>query len=80
MRVTGETRVFLLLQGPHGPFFHQLGRMLARTGAQVWRVGFNRGDRALWFDAASFIPYRGTVEGWDDALAAILTEKGVTDL
>ena len=52
----GEKRVFLFLQGPHGPFFHRLGRMLRLTGAQVWRVGFNAGDRAFWFHPKSFIP------------------------
>ena len=36
----GENRVFLFLQGPHGPFFHRLGRMLRLAGAEVWRVGF----------------------------------------
>ena len=39
---------FLFLQGPHGPFFHRLGRMLTTAGAQVWRVGFNRGDDTFW--------------------------------
>lgn len=73
-------RVFLLLQGPHGPFFHRLGRALAAAGAEVWRVGFNGGDRAFWRDAARYIPYRGTPEDWPAACARILAEKGVTDL
>ena len=46
-------RVFLLLQGPHGPFFHALARMLRAAGSTVWRVGFNAGDRAFWFHAGS---------------------------
>ena len=44
---TGQKRVFLFLQGPHGPFFSKLGKMLRKTGAEVWRVGFNAGDRAF---------------------------------
>ena len=39
------------------PFFHALGKQLRAAGCQVWRVGFNAGDRAFWFDPASYIPY-----------------------
>ncbi|OCX66813.1 capsule biosynthesis protein CapA [Thioclava sp. SK-1] len=73
-------RCFLLLQGPHGPWFHQLGKMLRTTGAQVWRVGFNRGDEVFWPDRASYIPYTDTPEQWPERLRAILAEKHVTDL
>ncbi|MGR3495747.1 capsule biosynthesis protein [Citreimonas sp.] len=73
-------RVFLFLQGPHGPFFDGLGRMLRRAGAEVWRVGFNAGDRAFWRDGRRYIPYRGTPEAWPDTLDALLVNKGVTDL
>ncbi|MEC7962007.1 MAG: capsule biosynthesis protein CapA, partial [Pseudomonadota bacterium] len=75
-----QNRVFLCLQGPHGPFFHQLGKMLRRAGAQVWRVGFNAGDRAFWFDQASYIPYRGAAEDWPDQFETLVAEKGVTDI
>ncbi|KUF09271.1 capsule biosynthesis protein [Pseudoponticoccus marisrubri] len=77
---TGQQRVFLFLQGPHGPFFHRLGRMLRKTGAAVWRVGFNAGDRAFWFHPRSYIPYRGTQENWRARFAEIVTEKQVTDI
>ena len=73
-------RVFLFLQGPHGPFFHRLGKMLRLTGAEVWRVGFNAGDRAFWFHPRSFIPYRGTPKDWPEACADLLADKGVTDI
>ncbi len=73
-------RVFLFLQGPHGPFFHGLGKMLRKAGAEVWRVGFNAGDRAFWFHSPSYIPYRGTPENWPTTLETLLTEKGVTDI
>ncbi|NNE53797.1 MAG: capsular biosynthesis protein [Sulfitobacter sp.] len=75
-----ERRVFLFLQGPHGPFFHRLGKMLRLTGAEVWRVGFNAGDRAFWFHPSSYISYRDTVAEWPVALAKLLDEKQVTDL
>ncbi len=75
-----DNRVFLFLQGPHGPFFHRLGKMLRLTGAQVWRVGFNAGDRAFWFHPRSYIPFRGTAADWPAAFAALVAEKRVTDI
>lgn len=79
MRLSGQDRQFLFLQGPHGPFFQRLGRMLERAGARVWRVGFNRGDRAFW-GADGFIPFRGTQDDWPTALRAILAAKAITDI
>ena len=75
-----DSRVFLFLQGPHGPFFHRLGTMLRRAGSTVWRVGFNAGDRAFWFHPRSYIPYRGTAADWPDTFAQLLDDKGVTDI
>ena len=75
-----DTRVFLFLQGPHGPFFHRLGAMLRRAGATVWRVGFNAGDRAFWFHPRSYIPYRGAAPDWAETFTRLITEKGVTDI
>ncbi len=77
---TSPDRVFLFLQGPHGPFFHRLGTMLRRTGAEVWRVGFNAGDRAFWFHPKSYLPYRGTASDWPEAFASLIRDKGVTDI
>lgn len=73
-------RRFLFLQGPHGPFLAALGRSLRAAGAEVWRVGFNAGDRLFWPDSASFIPYRGRIEDWEETLGSILGERGITDL
>lgn len=80
MTITGKNRRFLFLQGPHGPFFHRLGLMLQTAGAEVWRVGFNRGDRAMWPISATFIGYRGTVEDWPARITSLLAEKNITDL
>ena len=81
MTVTAApTRTFLFLQGPHGPFFNSLGKMLRRAGAEVCRVGFNAGDRAFWFHPSTYIPYRGTVEDWPQTFATLLDEKQVTDI
>ncbi len=73
-------RVFLFLQGPHGPFFSTLGRMLRASGAEVWRVGFNAGDQAFWFDSDRYVPFRGTPEEWPETLVDLIVGKGVTDL
>ena len=78
--ISPSSRVFLFLQGPHGPFFHRLGHMLRLAGASVWRVGFNAGDRAFWFHPKSYIPYRGTVQDWPETFGALVAEKGVTDI
>lgn len=80
MQISGKDRRFLFLQGPHGPFFHRLGKMLAAAGAEVWRVGFNRGDRAFWPTDTSFIPYRGTVQDWPTAFRALIETRQITDL
>ena len=81
MTVTAApTRTFLFLQGPHGPFFNSLGKMLRRAGAEVWRVGFNAGDRAFWFHPSTYIPYRGRVEDWPGVFASLLDDNQVTDI
>lgn len=80
MRLSGQGKTFLFLQGPHGPWFSRLSTMLQRSGATCWRVGFNRGDRAFWPDSASYIPFRGTVGDWPETFAALIEEKSVTDL
>ena len=77
---TGPNRSFLFLQGPHGPFFNQLGRMLRKAGATVWRVGFNRGDRAFWFHADSYIPYVDPLADWPAAFRTLIAEKSITDV
>lgn len=79
-RLPAHQRVFLLLQGPHGPFFDRLGRLLSDTGAQVWRVGFNAGDEFFWHDRAHYIPHPGTAAEWPAHLDRIIADKGVTDI
>jgi capsular polysaccharide export protein len=75
-----SSKVFLFLQGPHGPFFSRLGRMLQDAGAQVWRVGFNAGDQAFWRNGANYIPFLGDQQDWSDTFQTLLAEKGVTDI
>ncbi|MEP2783006.1 MAG: capsular biosynthesis protein [Pseudoruegeria sp.] len=73
-------RRFLFLQGPHGPFFHQLGKMLRLAGAEVWRVGFNQGDRAFWFHSDSYIPFQESQDQWAGRFKEIVQQKGITDI
>lgn len=80
MQTAADEHRFLFLQGPHGPFFHRLGRMLTHAGAQVWRVGFNRGDRAFWPSTASFIAFKGAQADWPETFRRIVAEKGITDI
>ncbi|MEM8538138.1 MAG: capsule biosynthesis protein CapA, partial [Pseudomonadota bacterium] len=75
-----STRNFLFLQGPHGPFFAQLGHRLRETGAQVWRIGFNAGDAAFWGRSPGYIPFQGTLNDWPDVLAQMLTAHEITDI
>lgn len=75
-----EKRVFLMLQGPHGPFFNRVAMLLRDAGATVWRAGFNAGDEFFWTDPAHFIRHTGTPEEWPAHLDRIITEKGVTDI
>jgi capsular polysaccharide export protein len=79
-KITGSNRTFLFLQGPHGPFFYRLGNMLRAAGADVWRVGFNAGDKAFWFDKKSFIPFQSTQSEWPTHFDALIEEKNITDI
>lgn len=80
MAPTHAHRAFLFLQGPHGPFFSRLAEMMANAGAQIWRVGFNRGDQAFWPDTSTYLPFTESSEAWSEHVANLLDEKGITDL
>ncbi|SFS04242.1 capsular polysaccharide export protein [Yoonia litorea] len=73
-------RRFLFLQGPHGPFFRKLAGMLRETGADVWRVGFNAGDRAFWGRAPGYLAFQDDLRKWPQTCKALLQEKHITDI
>jgi capsular polysaccharide export protein len=73
-------RRFLLLQGPHGPFFARLAALLTSAGAEVWRVGLNGGDSLFWRDRARYLPFRDADEAWEGWLAGRLDSLGITDV
>ncbi|MCA2009919.1 capsule biosynthesis protein CapA [Cereibacter sphaeroides] len=79
IRTTGDDRRFLFLQGPHGPFFRELGAMLRQAGAEVWRVGFNRGDQAYW-GRQGYLPFTGTQDDWPAFFDSQMEALGITDL
>ena len=80
MRISGENRRFLFLQGPHGWFFNRLARMLRASGARVWRVGFNPGDALFWRDKAQYIPFDQPPDSWGDFLRDCLQRHDITDI
>jgi capsular polysaccharide export protein len=75
---TGKT--FLFLQGPHGPFFNALGKMLKAAGSDVWRIGFNKGDEVFWRDAGSYLAFDAPPEEWFDFLENVFAKKSITDI
>jgi capsular polysaccharide export protein len=77
---SGAGRHFLFLQGPHGPFFWQLAKVLVASGSQSTKIGFNSGDRAFWKDKASFVPYLDDQANWSDFISGYLQENQITDL
>ena len=80
VQVPAETRRFLFLQGPHGPFFDDLAGVLREAGAETWRAGFTQGDAAFWRHRAGYIPHPGPAEDWPGHCAAILDGRAITDL
>jgi capsular polysaccharide export protein len=77
---TEAKKKFLFLQGPHGPFFNRLGRMLRMTGADTYRVGFNAGDQFFWSDAKTYMGYTGSSEAWPDYFSGLIARLGITDI
>ncbi len=79
-KASGEGKTFAFLQGPHGPFFYQLARILRSSGAEVFKVGFNQGDCAFWKESATYLPYLGRCEDWAEAVREIYRTNSVTDI
>jgi capsular polysaccharide export protein len=72
---------YLLLQGPVGPFFSQLGIRLLDAGHRVHRIHFNGGDRIFWkCSKAVSVDYRDHLDQWPDFLAVHLSKWNITDV
>ena len=70
----------MFLQGPHGPFFNLLAKMLSHTGAEIWRGGFNASDQVFWSRPDRYCPYREDIRDWPETFGNLIREKSVTDL
>lgn len=73
-------RVFLFLQGPHGPFFRHLAGRLAALGAEVRRLAFNVADEVEWGAAGPLARYTGSMDGYARWLERHVVAHGVTDI
>lgn len=75
-----EDRSFVFLQGPHGPYFWELSKAVAASGAQVTKIGFNEGDRFFWRNRKAFEAFTGENEDWPEYIRTYFLENGTTDL
>ena len=77
---TPDARVFLFLQGPHGPFFAQMARRLTERGHSCLRAAFNPGDRLFWPRQLHRVDITCDLETWPQELARLLERHRVTDI
>jgi capsular polysaccharide export protein len=73
-------RVFLFLQGPHGPFFRRLAGRMATLGVDVRRIAFNAADEVEWGGVGPLDRYRGPEASYSAWLIRYLTIHRVTDI
>lgn len=77
---TNQSKRILFLQGPHGPFFRRLAGFLEKAGAEVWRIGFNAGDKAFWYPRKNYIAFRDPASQWDAFFKHTLENLEITDI
>ena len=73
-------RVFLFLQGPHGPFFRVLARALTSRGAEVLRVSFNASDEGEWRRSGPVLRFDAPADEFEAWLQQRVQAHGVTDI
>jgi len=78
--VRGEGRLFLFLQGPHGPFFARLADALTAHGASCRKIGFTIADEREWRGRDGYEPFQGRPEEWPVHLRRRIRDLGVTDI
>lgn len=79
MKHPSNSKVFLFLQGPHGPFFYELSKALIAAGIKVKKIGFNEGDHFFWKDSQSYYGFVGEEKEWKSYFKKSI-KNGVTDL
>ena len=77
--VNQDEKSFLFLQGPHGPFFYDLSKAIAQSGASVTKIGFNEGDRFFWRNRSTFVAYTNPYDQWGDYIEDFMRDS-ITDL
>ncbi len=75
-----ESRHFLLLRGPFGPFYHQLASALKAAGARVSKINFDTGDEVIWGLNSGAIRCPAGAGEMGRWLADFMIEQGDTDL
>jgi len=71
-------RVFLFLQGPHGPFFRRLAAALSAEGAAVRRIAFTPSDVAGWGRSGPVVRFTAPMAAYPAWLAGDTARNGVT--
>lgn len=71
-----QDKKIVFLQGPVGPFFHNLGLDLERIGATVYKINFNGGDW-LFSSGKNSINYRGNIQEWPDFFTAFIEQNHI---
>ena len=75
-----KKRMFLFLQGPHGPFFSQLAGALESYGHTTCQIGFNQGDKIFWANKQNFVAFTLPLEAWSGFFQRQIRDKQITDL
>lgn len=73
-------RVFLFLQGPHGPFFHDLAQALQHEGASARRVAFNAADEMEWNQIGPLDRFNDDEARFAEWLVQHVEAHGITDV
>lgn len=73
-----ETRCFLFLQGPPGPFFAEVAAALETRGHRCQRINLNGGDWLDWRKGAA--NFTGSIDEWPRYFEETLSRESVTDL
>lgn len=63
----------LLLQGPNGPFFARLSKLLRNSGSEVWKVNFNSGDD-FFYRGNNVIRFAQPMPMWEAFLRDLLEQ------
>ncbi|HEY2707907.1 MAG TPA: capsular biosynthesis protein [Caulobacteraceae bacterium] len=74
-----QSRHFLFISAPFGPFARMLGDQLIRSGSACTRVVVNGGDLIDW-GVRDTAFYFGPGRGWRDWLEALIRERVITDV